>query len=155
MEFKMIDIEKHRQTAADFRRDSFAVSFKDTSGFDEKEYLQWLNEKIKEFPDGFVMVEEEGKPIGQLELSIREYGGQLIGYVHLYYLAPHFRDRGLGKEMHRYALQFFKRHGEIEYHLRVSPTNVRARKFYEGIGMKEMGPELDGKVIRMKGELGE
>ncbi|WP_409253831.1 N-acetyltransferase family protein [Bacillus sp. SCS-153A] len=155
MQFTPIDLGIHRKNVIDFRRDSFAVSFKDTSGFDEKEYLEWLKEKIKEFPAGFVMVVEKGEPVGQLELSTREHEGRRIGYVHLYYLSPEYRGKGIGTEIHRYALQYFKTQSVTEFHLRVSPTNIPARKFYRKIGLKEIGPEMEGRVIRMKGEADE
>lgn len=35
MEFKEIDIKKDRDIVTEFRRDSFAVSFEDASGFDK------------------------------------------------------------------------------------------------------------------------
>jgi RimJ/RimL family protein N-acetyltransferase len=153
MRFKTIELETQEQLVFDFRKDSFAVSFNDTSGFVEEEYLEWLKEKINLFPDGFVMVEKESEIIGQMELSIREYEGRLIGYVHLYYLKEPYRHKGYGKEIHRYALAFFSKHNVDEYHLRVSPTNTPALKFYNNLGMKEAGIEEEGKVIRMRGEV--
>lgn len=153
MQFKKIEIEKDREKVVKFRIDSFNVSFGNLSGFDEEEYLSWLDEKIKEFPEGFVLVEEDGKYIGQLELTIREFEGKEIGYVNLYYLIPEMRGIGKGKELHNYAMQFFEKNQVKEYHLRVSPSNTGAIKFYRKNGMKEIGPEVDGKVIRMKGYL--
>ncbi|WP_456271444.1 GNAT family N-acetyltransferase [Bacillus sp. AK031] len=155
MRFKPIDLVEHEKFVLNFRKDSFAVSFNDTSSFNEEEYLRWLKEKINEFPEGFVMAEAENELIGQLELSIRQHEGQPIGYVHLYYLKPECRHKGHGIEIHRYALDYFLKQNVNEYHLRVSPTNTSARKFYKRMGMKEVAPELDGKVIRMRGILEE
>ncbi|MCM3741887.1 GNAT family N-acetyltransferase [Oceanobacillus luteolus] len=153
MEFKEIEIKKDRDKVVEFRKDSFKVSFGDASGFDEEEYLRWLDEKIKDFSKGFVLVVEDGKYIGQLELTIREFEGKKIGYVNLYYLIPEMRGKGKGKELHDYAIQFFENNKVSEYHLRVSPSNTGAINFYRKNGMKEIGPEVDGKVIRMKGYL--
>ena len=154
MNFEQIDIKKHRDIVVKFRKDSFKVSLGDTLGFgEETDYLLWLDGKIKEYPNGFVLVEEYGKYIGQLELTIREYEGNDIGYVNLYYLIPEMRGLGKGKELHNYAKQFFENNKVSEYHLRVSPSNINAVKFYRKIGMEEVGPEIDGKVIRLKGYL--
>lgn len=153
LQFKTIDLEKQREQAIRFRRDSFEVSFGDAVDFDEADYLQWLKEMVNDYPEGFVMVEEEGELIGQLELSIREYDGASIGYVNLYYLIPASRGNGRGEELHIYAKDFFKSRHVTEFHLRVAPSNTPAIKFYRKIGMKEVGPEVDGKVIRMKGSL--
>ena len=154
LRFKTIDLEKHRDEVMKNRIDSFLISFGDPSGLGEiEDYLNWLKEKIAIFPEGFVLVEEDGTLIGQVELSIREYEGKDIGYINLYYLEPEKRGNGRGQALHNYAKQFFKQHRVHEYHLRVSPTNTSARKFYHKIGMVEVGPEVDGKVIRMKGYL--
>ncbi|WP_353056117.1 MULTISPECIES: hypothetical protein [unclassified Mesobacillus] len=67
MNFEEIDIKKHRDTVVAFRKDSFYVSFGDTTGFgDEKEYLHWLDEKVSTFPKGFILVEEDVNISGNL-----------------------------------------------------------------------------------------
>lgn len=48
-------------------------------------------------------------------------------------------------------MEFFRKHGLYEYHLRVSPNNQYALSFYYKNGMKKIGSEYAGKVIRMKG----
>jgi len=154
LSFKTIDINDDRGKVIEFRKDSFLISFGEISGFgDEKEYLSWLEKKISNYPDGFVMVKKGDIIVGQLELTIREYEDREIGYVNLYYLIPENRGRGMGKQLHQYALNFFKNHNVNEYHLRVSPTNINALKFYKKLGLEEVGPEVNGKVIRMKGTL--
>nr|WP_093135430.1 GNAT family N-acetyltransferase [Salinibacillus kushneri] len=151
MQFEKINIDKHRDYVIQFRKDSFVISFGNDSNFDEGDYLRWLEEKIVEYPEGFVIVREGDQYIGQLELSIRNYENKSIGYVHLYYLIPEKRGKGKGQNLHDYVKQFFKSHNIQEFHLRVSPTNTIAMRFYHKMGIKVMGPELGGKVIRMKG----
>nr|WP_244516690.1 GNAT family N-acetyltransferase [Alkalicoccus daliensis] len=73
--------------------------------------------------------------------------------MHLYYLTAEKRGLGMGKLLHRYALEFFSTYKVKEYHLRVSPHNTPALKFYQSLGMEEAGLEVDGKVVRMKGFL--
>ncbi|MCF3944726.1 GNAT family N-acetyltransferase [Oceanobacillus alkalisoli] len=148
-----LDSEKHREIVTKFRRDSFEVSFGDGFDFDEEDYLHWLKEKIADYPKGFVLVKKNNNYVGQLELSVRQYEGKDIGYVHLYYLTSVERGKSIGQELHDYARQFFKANNIKEFHLRVSPTNIFAIKFYRKIGMNEIGPEVNGKVIRMKGSV--
>ena len=107
MQFEEINLQQHYDKVVKFRKDSFRVSFGDSSNFGEEEYLNWLEGKINAFPKGFVLVKEDGKYIGQLELSIREYEDREIGYVNLYYLIPEMRGNGKGTELHNYAKQFF------------------------------------------------
>ncbi|QHS24207.1 GNAT family N-acetyltransferase [Virgibacillus sp. MSP4-1] len=153
MQFEKIDLQEHSEKMINFRKDSFKVSFGDASNFDKEAYLRWVEEKQRDFPEGFVLVEEDGRYIGQIELSIREYDGRTIGYVHLFYLVSEMRGKGKGEYLHNYARQFFHNHNLHEYHLRVSPSNTSAIRFYHKNGMVEAGSEIDGKVIRMKGYL--
>ncbi|MEC5424722.1 GNAT family N-acetyltransferase [Virgibacillus sp. C22-A2] len=153
MQFEGINFEKHQNEVVKFRKDSFRVSFGNTSNFEKEEYLSWLKEKTNDFPEGFILVKEGGEYIGQLELSIREYEGRNIGYVHLYYLIPEIRGKGKGAKLHNYARDFFKKNKVGEYHLRVSPNNTSAISFYQKNGMEEIGSEVEGKVIRLKGYL--
>lgn len=101
MRFESIDTKKHRDYLILFRRDSFVVSFgTDEELGDEKEYLDWVKARSSEFPDGFVMVWEDEIPIWQIELTIREYEGNPIGYINLYYLIP-------GKQEKMTCLMFY------------------------------------------------
>lgn len=153
LQFRTIDLEKEKDDAIRFRQDSFAVSFGDAASFDEGTYLEWLQENVMEFPSGFVFAEKDGCKVGQLELAIREYKDKKIGYVHLYYLVPEIRGRGMGKELHGYAVSFFNQHQVDEFHLRVSVTNTSAMRFYHKLGMEEAGTEIEGRVMRMKWHL--
>ncbi|MEI5906905.1 GNAT family N-acetyltransferase [Bacillus spongiae] len=154
MHFVPIDVQKHQKYVLPFRRDSFIVSFGTDKGLgDEKEYLEWLLVKSRQFPEGFVLVLENDIPIGQVELTIKEYKGKVIGYVNLYYLVPEKRKLGFGKKLHQYAMTFFNKNGVSEYHLRVSPNNSTALAFYKNMGMEELYTEFDGSVIRMKGNI--
>lgn len=154
MEFIPIDIEQHREYIIPFRKDSFIVSFGTDEGFGEiPQYLDWVHLQVQKNPKGFVLAVENGLPIGQLELTVKEYEGKEIGYVNLYYLVPEKRGIGLGSQLHAYSLQFFKDHGVKEYHLRVSPTNTQALNFYKKNGMKPIDVEFDGKVLRMAGKI--
>jgi ribosomal protein S18 acetylase RimI-like enzyme len=154
MEFIPIDISKHKEYVIPFRRDSFVVSFGTDKDFgDEKKYLDWLQQQSANTPKGFVLIVENDVPIGQLELTLKEYEGKEIGYVNLFYLIPEKRGMGLGSLLHDYAIKFFKNNNVSEYHLRVSPTNEHAIAFYTKIGMKHIKSEMGGKVLRMSGTI--
>ncbi|MFD1172968.1 GNAT family N-acetyltransferase [Oceanobacillus picturae] len=153
--FEAIDVMKHQAKVITFRKDSFRVSFGDTSDFgDEEDYLHWLEEKKHAFPAGFMLVRENGAYIGQLELSIKvNNDGESIGYIHLFYLVPEKRGQGKGLELYQYAKQFFLQYKVACYELRVSPSNTAAINFYRKIGMEPIKTEFDGKVVRMRGML--
>ncbi|MDM5222366.1 GNAT family N-acetyltransferase [Peribacillus sp. NJ11] len=90
---------------------------------------------VSQNPKGFIVLENE-EPIGQLELTFKEYEGREIGYINLYYSIPEKRGMGLGSLLHDYAINFFKASCVSEYHLRASPSNDHAIAFYRKNGMK-------------------
>ncbi|WP_170971470.1 GNAT family N-acetyltransferase [Peribacillus simplex] len=88
-----------------------------------------------------MILEKEQVPIGQMELQIREFEGTEIGYVNLFYLIPEYRSKGLGKELVRYAENFFRQFHVSEYYLRVSPDNQRGVRLYTNSSMMKIREE--------------
>ncbi|WNR44015.1 GNAT family N-acetyltransferase [Paenibacillus roseipurpureus] len=142
MEFRAIDVVKDRETIIAFRKDSYVVSFGSEEGFGDADvYVTRLANRAKRFPDGLMLIEENGQPIGQIELQIVSYEGTDIGYVNLFYLIPSYRGKGLGRELVAYAEHFFERYGVKSYQLRVAPTNGPALRLYEKIGLRLLAKE--------------
>lgn len=74
MEFRTIDVKRDRKTIVSFRKDSYVVSFGSEEGFgDEDDYVKRIEERINRFPEGLVLVEDDGKPIGQIKHQVNEY----------------------------------------------------------------------------------
>jgi GNAT superfamily N-acetyltransferase len=133
--FRRIDVEKDYETLIKFRKDSFLVSLGTIETFgDPNHYLAWMALQTIFFPDGFLLMEHDGRVVGQLETEIVAYQGRRIGYVDLFYLIPEYRGKGYGKVQVERAEGFFRSQGVKEYHLRVSETNAPAIKFYEKHG---------------------
>jgi GNAT superfamily N-acetyltransferase len=144
MEFRTIDVEKDRDTIISFRKDSYVVSFGSEEGFgDEDDYVKRISDRVRRFPDGLVLIEEEGRNIGQLELQIVLYEGRYIGYANLFYLIPSYRGKGYGRQLVAYAEDFFEKHSVKSYHLRVAPTNLPALHLYEKCGFRLLEKEED------------
>ncbi|CAN7260719.1 GNAT family N-acetyltransferase [Paenibacillus sp. LjRoot56] len=144
MEFRTIDVEKDRETIIAFRKDSYVVSFGSEEGFgDEDDYVRRIADRVRRFPEGLVLIEEEGQPIGQLELQIVLHEGSYIGYANLFYLIPSYRGKGYGRQLVAYAEGFFEKYGVKSYHLRVAPTNLPALHFYEKSGFRLLEKEED------------
>lgn len=155
MEFRTIDPILDREMIIAFRKDSYVVSFGHSSGFgDEDDYVTRISERVLRFPEGQVIVEEDGAAIGQLELQIVRYEGREIGYANLFYLIAEYRGKGRGSKLISYAEKFFRKQGVKEYQLRVSLDNQRAISLYERSGMHKLQVErLQNSVWRMRKEL--
>jgi ribosomal protein S18 acetylase RimI-like enzyme len=142
LKFRTIDILKDRDMIIKFRKDSYVVSFGSEERFgDENAYINRIKERVNNFPNGQVIIEKDDLPIGQMELQVRDFEGKQIGYVNLFYLIPEYRGKGLGKDLIRYAEDFFRESNVSEYHLRVSPTNERAMRLYVNSGMVKLREE--------------
>ncbi|GGD62068.1 GNAT family N-acetyltransferase [Paenibacillus nasutitermitis] len=155
MIFRTIDIKRDRDTIVAFRKDSYVVSYGSDEGFgDEEEYVIRIRDRVNRFPEGLVLVEYNDITIGQIELQILNYEETDIGYVNLFYLMPGYRGKGYGDRLLEYAENFFRNHHVREYHLRVSPSNHVAVKFYEKHGLKKLKEEKQNYITwRMAKEL--
>jgi len=143
--FQRINVEKDHETLLKFRRDSFKVSLGTTDDVvSPNHYLAWMAFQTLFFPDGFLIMEHDGEPVGQLEVEIVTYMGKRIGYVDLFYLKPGYRGKGYGRLQIEQAEAFLKSQGVNEYHLRVSTTNKPALRFYEKNGFYLLAEENIG-----------
>ena len=70
MHYEQIDVIKHRKYIVPFRKDSFIASFGTDKDFgNEEDYLNWLEIKKSQFPEGFVLVMENTTPSVNLNLQ--------------------------------------------------------------------------------------
>lgn len=152
LKFRTINAELDSDTFIKFRKDSFRVSFGYEDDFDEQEYIELIQQRTKEFPEGYVIVELDGRVVGQIEMHPREFDGRQIGFVSLFYLIPEFRGKGYGEQLTKYAEDLFLRNGVVEYHLRVSPTNRYAVRFYEKCGLLKIREEQHQHVMWRMGK---
>jgi ribosomal protein S18 acetylase RimI-like enzyme len=142
LKFHPIDPKRHGALAIDFRRDSYVCSFGDDAlfveenGADGSGYLAWLDARVQQFPEGHVHAWQGEAIVGQIEMIIGSHGG----YINLFYLRPESRGRGLGDELHAYAVALLRRYGVAIAGLSVSPTNQRAVRYYRRHGWLDRGP---------------
>lgn len=143
--FRTIDLSKASELCIRFREDSFVVSFGDANKFYEQDgkgaerYIEWLRNNLSKSSGSAVHVWEDSTIIGQMELGVLKNEPE-VGYVYLYYIIPEKRGLGYSRHLDEYAIQYFKGLGLKKCRLSVSPTNVRAIRFYEKNGWKNMGP---------------
>ncbi len=67
--------------------------------------------------------------------------------VVLFYLIPEERGGQLGAELQAYVLDTLSRHHVRNARLSVAPGNVRAIKYYEKHGWRDLGPRPDRSYV--------
>jgi ribosomal protein S18 acetylase RimI-like enzyme len=140
--FRNIELPNDSSTIISFRKDSYTVSFGDASQFGNAwDYLKKIENRLQQFPGGLVIVEHNNQAVGQIEMQIKEYEFENIGYVNLFYLIPEYRGKGMGSELIGYAERFFASYNIMEYQLRAAITNARALNFYNKHGFRILRTE--------------
>lgn len=146
LRFRTIHLPTDAAAVVSHQRDACIATFGDDRRYQgDGRYLRWLQPKIEEFPDGFVMALQGQTIVGQLELEA-PYGSG-VGYVNLFYLRPKFRGRGYGRALQDYAERYFRAWEASRITLHVSPTNVRALGFYRRMGYRVRRASEEGEAL--------
>jgi ribosomal protein S18 acetylase RimI-like enzyme len=141
LSFRLVDIEKDKHTIIRFFSDTGKEE--EDIEFNESEYIMYAKQKQLSFPEGFVLLERDKEAIGELVLRHDIYEGRKIGYISFVYLIPDCRGKGYSEQLFQYGEDVLKRHHLVEYHLRVSQSNIRAIKFYEKQRLEIIGEEYN------------
>ena len=139
-----IVLPRDLQTCIAFRRDMYLASFGSLEGLDEEmgednaRYVEQLEAKIAQLPEGNTHLWEAERIVGQTEMRFDDDPG--VGYVSLFYLVPECRGQGLGRMLHEHAARVFGARGMRAIRLSVSTRNAAAIAFYRKLGWASTGP---------------
>lgn len=151
--FKPIDLRVDQEDAIRFREDSYVCSFGDAFQFSAEHYVLWLEAKLQADPWSAVHAWVGEDKVGQMELGFYKPDPK-IGYVNLYYLRPEWRGKGVSSQLDEHAMSYLKDRGHQIAMLSVSPSNVRALRYYRKLGWVERGPRPGApEVILMEKEI--
>lgn len=145
LNFLPADLSAHAEFCMRFRVDSFIASFGSAerfyqeSGYQGEKYLESLRAKLESDPPSAVHVWEGEQIIGQMELG-RFRPDPSIGYVNLYYLIEDKRGCGYSRFLDEYASEYLRLRGYRKARLSVSPTNIRAMRYYARMSWADLGP---------------
>jgi ribosomal protein S18 acetylase RimI-like enzyme len=145
LNFKTMDLKQHADVCVKFRKDAFVVSFgsdehfRGSDGKGADRYLEDNHRRIEADPESCVHVWQDNRIIGQIELEMW-FKDPAVGYIDLFYLIPECRGKGYGDALEQYAESYFQKRNVKQIRLSVSPTNIRAVKFYKKHGWKDCGP---------------
>lgn len=93
-------------------------------------------------PDGCRVYEEAGRVVGLVNFGPdRDDGAGGLAEVRTIYVLPQYWRRGIGRALMRAAADAVRDAGYPGYFLWVLAENVRARRFYESVGLRFTGEE--------------
>lgn len=140
---KTIDLIENSRLCVQFRIDGHVCSFPDgevrfydENGTGGERYLNWLSQRITEFPEGCVHLWHGDQVVGQLESRLRN---RELGYLNFIYIAPPFRNTRFSHDLHDYLTETMASVGIACLELTVSRANERARAFYTKHGWRTSG----------------
>ena len=144
LRFAPIDLARHGALCVAFRRDMYISSFGSDAGLDEEigpagtAYLGQLFRRLEALPEGNAHLWHHDSVVAQTEMSLLEEEPG-VGYVHLFYVAPPHRGKGLGRLLHQHAAAVFTARGMRRMRLSVAGRNEEAVAFYEALGWRDAG----------------
>ncbi len=145
LQFRPINPSAHFPLCVEFICDTFVGSYGTADEFQrlggEAAYISALRKQLDVFPKGCVHAWRAEEIVGQIEMNPRPDMGLI--FLNLIYLIPSARGRGLGSELHAYAVRTCTDRGFTRMRLSVSPTNRQAMRFYAKHGWRDLGPRPD------------
>jgi len=150
--YRTIDPLRDADLAVRHHIDACVATYGDDTRFQgTAQYLRWLEKKVEEFPEGYLLAYRDDRCVGQLELEVPY--GMTSGYVNLFYVTPEFRGIGFGRLLHQRAEFYFRSWEATLVRLHVSPTNRPAMRFFLRMGYHRTFSAADKRLWELEKEL--
>lgn len=144
LKFRALDLDANFERALAFRRDSYLCSFGRVDGFWDEVGIQGalyrakLAERMHDPAWGYFHAWHGGRIVGQVEF--KDFSGieglSDYGYVHLFYLVPSYRGRGLFKQLEGFVFDTLRARGRAGAVLSVARGNAPALAAYRSHGWR-------------------
>ena len=115
---------------------------------DERMFIGSLGERQALF-----LAEVDGKAVGLQAVDLLVSFANSMRHVGTLgtWLAPAARGRRLGRRLAAHSVAFARQHGYEKFVIQVLASNARARRFYGGLGFRDIG--LARRHVRLAGEM--
>lgn len=112
----------------------------DSSATNTLEINKYFSNELRDIQECF-LVEENGRPVGFIELNFRNYAegsnNSKVPYVEGWYIDENFRGRGLGKSLMAEAEKWAKENGFSELASDVEIENITSISVHKKLGFEE------------------
>ena len=87
---------------------------------------------------------EKGVPMG---FVVYYPGKDTVGQIVLLAVDEHYKKKGIGRKLMKYALNDLQHQGMLEVELKVHSDNIRARALYESLGFTALWTDISYLVL--------
>ncbi len=109
-------------------------------------WIRYIKKMLRAGRSILLVAEDNGKIIGYVFGYIKDgppiFREKCTGYISDMYVLPGFRSRGIGQQLLRQAMDFFRAAGLPAVELHASAGNTGALQFYERLGFREQMKKL-------------
>lgn len=134
-------LNKEGSLYTDCYRDAWITVHGSEQGFFPEAYRQSAAQAANRHPHALMKVLAGEEFAGIIELDTDRAHEYDAGWVSFCYLAPDFRNRGLGVQLVGHAVSVFRRLGRQNLRLHVSEENEAAISFYKKLGFTKIGED--------------
>lgn len=139
--FRPLDPEKEQELYLSARRDTWITVHGTELPFDGPGFWEVARRDLELSPWGVSVAMAGDQFAGMIQLDLEKFRSDGAGYIPLCYMAPDFRNRGLGVQLLGHAVSFFRREGRRGLRLRCALNNDHAQHFYDKYGFHKIGVE--------------
>ncbi|MCL2842134.1 MAG: bifunctional histidine phosphatase family protein/GNAT family N-acetyltransferase [Oscillospiraceae bacterium] len=141
-DFLPLDIDQNERRYLSYRQEAWGEVHGTLAGFTD-EYLDLARAHVHAHPLALVEGVISGTPFGLLELNPQKGAAEKSGHISFYYVAPGFREQGVGIQLLGHAISVYRPLGRENITVHVAETNTAAIRFYERFGFQKIG-ETEG-----------
>ena len=143
LSLKKIELDQSIDLLLSFKLDTHIASYGTHEGYRPEAYIERLKKRHIDYPEGQIFLVSGRRIIGQLGYYPEETTFGRWGYIHMLYIVPEERGKGLGKYLLGKAIDHFRERGINTVALRVSSLNPQAMSLYASMGFTQ---HLDQKL---------
>ena len=139
--FRPLDPEKEQELYLAARRDTWITVHGTELPFDGPGFWEVARRDLEMSPWGVSVAMAGDQFAGMIQLDLERFRSDGAGYIPLCYMAPEFRNRGLGVQLLGHAVSIFRKEGRQGLRLRCALNNDHAQHFYDKYGFHKIGVE--------------
>ena len=142
--FRPLDLDTEAELYLAAREDAWRVVCGPDVPWERERFLANARRCWEQAPQKAIMCAMQGdKMVGLIQMDLERESEAGVGYIPFLYMAPDYRQQGLGVQLIGQAVSTFRPLGRTKLGLSCAPDNAPAQRFYQKYGFVKTG-ETEG-----------